>query len=78
MLASINKIKKDEISSSECKSIRKRRNKIVEISAKLKTRNLPKFRFRNLFKSKKIQTNSVIWKSNFLIFNIKIVFTKLR
>ena len=47
--------KKDEISKVEYKSIRKSRNKIVEILAKLKNRNLPNFRFRNLFKFNKAQ-----------------------
>ena len=44
----------DRIGSNEYKDIKKYRNKIVEILAKLKSRNLSKFSFKNLPKFKKV------------------------
>ena len=43
----------------------------------LKSQNLPKFRFKNLFKSKKVQNTSSMKEFNFLTFNIRVAFTKL-
>ena len=48
---SINVIKKNKVGSSKNESIRKSGNKLVEILAKSKSRNLPKFRFANLLNS---------------------------
>ena len=50
----IEKVEKNRVGGNECKSIKKSGNKIVKILAKLKSWNLPKFKSRNLFKSKKI------------------------
>ena len=44
--------------------------------AKLKSWNLLKFRSRNLFRLKKIQSTSAIEELNFLTPNTKVVFTK--
>ena len=52
---------------------KKSRNKIVEILAKLKNRNLPKFRFVNLFNLKKVKNSSTITEPNFLSSNTKVV-----
>ena len=74
----VNIVKKDKINNSECKSIKKSRNKIVKISTKLKSWNLLKSKSRNLFNFKKIQNTGVIEKPNFLISNTRVVFIKLR
>ena len=50
---------------------------MIKILAKLKSWNLPKSKSRNFFRSKKVQTLSAIKKSNFLIFDIIIIFAKL-
>ena len=47
-------VKKDRISNSKYKNIRKSENKIVKILAKFKCQNLLKSRFKNLFKFKNI------------------------
>ena len=52
---------------------KKSRNKIVEILAKLKNRNLPKFRFVNLFNLKKVKNSSTMTEPNFLSSNAKVV-----
>ena len=44
-------VEKNEIYGNKHRSIRKSRNKMVKILAKLKSRNLPKFKFRNLSRS---------------------------
>ena len=51
---------------------------MVKILVKLKSRNLPKSKSENLSRSKKAQSTSDIRESNFLTFNTKKVFTKLR
>ena len=78
MLTFIDIGKKDIVNDNKCKSIRKSRNKIVEILAKLKNQNLLKFRFKNLFRCKKIQNTRNIKESNFLTYNTRVVFTKLK
>ena len=70
--------KKDIVNDNKYKSIRKSRNKMVEILAKLKNQNLLKFRFKNLFRSKKIQNTRSIEESNFLTYDASVVFTKLK
>ena len=60
-------VEKDLISNSKYKNIRKSGNKMVKILIKLKIRNLSKFRFENLSKSKKIRITGAIRKPNFLI-----------
>ena len=47
-------IEEEEISSNKSKSLKKSRNKIVEISAKSKSQNLFKSRIENLFGLQKI------------------------
>ena len=79
--ALINIVKRDKVNSSEYKNIRKSGNKIIKILTKSKSRNLSKSRSENLFKSKnliKVQNTNSIKKFDFFIFNIKIVFIKLR
>ena len=71
-------IEEDEVNSTKCKSIRKKRNKIVEILTKSKIRNLSNFRFRDLFNFKKIQSAIAIKKPNFLTIDTKIIFIKLK
>ena len=46
--------------------------------AKLKSGNLLKSKSRNLSKFNKVQSTDIIEKSNFLIFNARVSFTKLR
>ena len=78
MLALINTIKKDGVISNKYKSIRKTGNKIVKILTKSKSQNLSKFRFKILFRLKKIQNTSTMEDSNSLTPNTKVVFTKLK
>ena len=52
LFALVDIVKKDRISSSKYKNISKNRNNIVEISAKLKNRNLFNSRSRHLSKYK--------------------------
>ena len=66
----VNTVNEDKVSKHEYRSIKKSGNKIVEILAKLKNQNLSKFRFENLFKSKKAQSASVMQEFNFLILNV--------
>ena len=47
-------IKKDKINSGKQKNRKKSRNKIIQILAKSKSRNLPRFKFKNLTRSKKV------------------------
>ena len=42
-------VKEDEINRNRCKSIRKSENKMIKILTKLKSQNLSKFIFKNLF-----------------------------
>ena len=63
----VDAFKRDKFIGNKFKSIREIRNKIVEILTKVKSRNLLKFRFKNLFKSKKIQSVNTIRKLKFLI-----------
>ena len=54
MLKLIDIVEKDKVSSSgKYKSIKKSRNKIVKILAKIKSQNLPTFESKNLFRFKK-------------------------
>ena len=46
-------VEKDEISNNIYKNIKKSRNKIIRILAKLKSQKLIKFRSRNLIKVQK-------------------------
>ena len=67
LLVSINVFEENSNISSEYKNIKKYRNKMVKISAKLKNQNLPKFRSRDLFSYKnfvKVQSTSSIRKPN--------------
>ena len=69
----MNIVNKNKFGSTRSKSIRKSKNKIVEI--------LTKSKVWSLFKSKyliKIQYTSTIRKHNFLIPNNKVVFIKLK
>ena len=77
-LALIVTIKKDRVSGSKYKSIRKSENKMVEILANLKSWNLPKLKFGNLFKSKKTQNASTIEECKFLTSSTLMFFIKLR
>ena len=52
-------------------------NKTIKILSRSKSRNLLKFKSRNLSKSKKVQNASVMKEFNFLILNTRVVFTKL-
>ena len=45
-------VKKNEIDSNKYRSVIKSRNEMIEISAKLKSRNLLNFKFKNLSKYK--------------------------
>ena len=47
-------VKKDKVGGNKYKRVRKSRNKIVKILAKPKSWNLPKLKFENLFKHKKV------------------------
>ena len=61
------------------RSVKKSRNEIVEILAKLKSWNLDQLIFRNLFKSKnsiKVRNASITEELNFYISNNRVVFTK--
>ena len=81
MPASVDMIKKDRISNSKYRSIRKSRNKIVKNLTKLLSQNLPKPKSGNLIKFKnfiKVQSASTINKPNSLILNTRVVFTELR
>ena len=69
---------KDEICDSKYKSIKKSRNKMIEIWAKSNSRNLPRFRFENIFEFKKTQYSYITKESNFLIFDAKIISIKLK
>ena len=71
-------VKKSWVNNIEFNSVKKSRNKIVEILAKSKIQNLLKSKFVNLFKFKKVQNNSDIKKPNFLSFSAKVIFNKLR
>ena len=78
LLASVNIIEENKISISEYKSVKKSGNKMVEILAKLKSWTLPKFRLKNLSKSKQVQSTYTIEEHNFLTLDTRKVFTKLR
>ena len=78
LLILVDMVNKNEISSREYWNKKKSRNEMIKILTKLKSWNLLKSRFENLFKSKKIQNTRTIKKPNFLTFNAKIVFTKLK
>ena len=58
---SINIVEENRFSSREYKNRRKSENKKIKILTKLKSRNLPKFKFKNLFRSKNIQSSDVIY-----------------
>ena len=77
LLALVDKVEKDELGSNKYKSIRKSENKIIEILAKSKIRNLPKFKSINLSMLKNVQVTSAIKKTNFLISGTRVDFTKL-
>ena len=78
MLVFINIVKEDKIDNNEYKSIKKIRNKMVKILAKLKSLNLSKSRSKNLFRFKKVQNIGTIREFNFLTPNTRVGFTKLR
>ena len=77
-MALANIVKKNEIDGSEFKNGKKSGKKIVKIFAKSNSWNLPKFKFGNLSQSKKVHITGTINKYNFLIFNTRVVFTKLK
>ena len=54
LLPSLNIVKEDEFGSDKYKSIRKSRNEIVKMLAKLKSWNLAKSRSKNLLRFKKV------------------------
>ena len=58
--------KEDKINRNKYRSKRKSRNKIVENWTISKSRNLLRFRSRNLFHFKKLQSVNVIEKLKFL------------
>ena len=70
--------KKNRFGDSEYKNFEKSRNKVVKNLPKSKNRNLLKFNSKNLYKSKNISGASIISKFSFLIFDTRVVFTKLR
>ena len=76
MLILVSTVKDNRICSSEYKSVRKsvRKsvNKMVKILAKLKNRNLSKFKLANWVGSKKVQKAGILMKSNFLILSTSI------
>ena len=70
---------KIKVCSNKYRNIIKSGNEIVEILAK--NQNLLKFRFENLFISKnyiKFQSFNTIKKLNYLIFNTRVAYSKLR
>ena len=73
----VNIVEKDRVGNYKCKNIKNSKNKIIEILAKSKNRNLLKFIFRNLSKFKKVQSLITIEKLNFLTLSAKMVFAKL-
>ena len=78
MLIFVDIVEKDIVYVNKLKNIRKIENNIVEISTRLKIRNLTKFRFENLFKSKKAQSMNITKEFKFLTFNIRVFFIKLK
>ena len=78
MLILPNIVEKNRISNSKYKNIKKSRNKIVQILAKSKSQNLLKFRSKNLFIFKKVQSAIAIEGLDFFTSNVRVVFTKLR
>ena len=77
LLTSIDKVEKYKSNGYKYRSIKKIENEIIKISAKSKSRNLPKSRFENLFIPKKVQNTSIKKESNFLILHVRITFIKL-
>ena len=78
MLIFVDIVEKDIVYVNKLKNIRKIENNIVEISTKLKIRNLTKFRFENLFKSKKAQSMNITKEFKFLTLNVRVFFIKLK
>lgn len=77
LLIWINVIEKDRVDNNKYIDIKKGRNKIVKILNKLKSRNMSNFRFRNLPKSKEIQSSSTIKKFQLFILNARVVFIEV-
>ena len=75
---SVDIVEKNRVNSGEHRNIKKLGNEIIEILIMSKSRNLPKPKSKYLFKSKKIQNDSTTKERNFLTFNSRVSFTKLR
>ena len=71
-------VEKNIISSSEHRIVKKIGNKMIEILAKPKSWSLLKFQFKHLPRFKNVQSISIIEEPNFLTFNAKVIFTKLK
>ena len=68
----VDMVEKDKFGSNKRKNMKKNKNKIIKVLAK--SRNLLKFRSKNLFKFKNpinVQNDGIIKELNFLTFNTK-------